>query len=96
MSNHINRLIGPFSQIIPFSGMHLKGPLKDEELLLIKDGGVLVQDGRIVSVGAFEAMAKEYPGASVKKLPNPLYYCPALLIAIHIPVLQVPVPRIMR
>jgi len=59
--------------------MHLKGPLKDEELLLIKDGGVLVQDGRIVSVGAFEAMAKEYPGASVEEITQPAVLLPGFI-----------------
>jgi imidazolonepropionase len=79
MPNQINRLIGPFSQIIPFSGLPIKGPLKDEDLQLIKDGGVLVQDGKIVSVGAFEALAKEYHGAEVEEITQPAVLLPGLI-----------------
>lgn len=73
------RLIGPFSQIIPFSGLPLKGPLKDEDLQLIKDGGVLVQEGKIVSVGAFGTMAKKFPGARVEEITQPAVLLPGFI-----------------
>jgi imidazolonepropionase len=39
-----SRLIGPFSQIITLEGLPLKGPLKDEQLTIISNGGIIVKD----------------------------------------------------
>ena len=50
------KLIGPFSQILPLSGLPLKGALNDEQLLIIKDGGILVDDARIKAVGLFKEL----------------------------------------
>lgn len=55
----MNKLIGPFRQILPFAGLALKGPLADAQLNIIKHGGVLVKDGRIVETGSFEQLYKK-------------------------------------
>ncbi|MEP3628304.1 MAG: imidazolonepropionase [Flavobacteriaceae bacterium] len=49
-------LIGPFTQLLPMSGLPLKGALKDEQLPLIKNGGILVSEENILNVGVFEEM----------------------------------------
>lgn len=49
-------LIGPFSQILPMTDLPLKGALKDEQLNIIKDGGILVSNGIIEAVGPFTAL----------------------------------------
>ncbi len=47
-------LIGPFSQMLPMTGLPLKGALKDEQLPLIANGGIVVSEGKIVAIGVFE------------------------------------------
>jgi imidazolonepropionase len=63
--NKLKKLIGPFIQILPLTGMQLKGALKDDQLKIISNGGVLIDDGLIVSVGDFEILRKEDQSAEI-------------------------------
>jgi imidazolonepropionase len=60
---HINMtkplLIGPFAQLLPMTGLPLKGALKDEQLPIIENGGILVSDGKIRKVGVFEELKSD-------------------------------------
>ena len=47
-------LIGPFKQIIPMSGLALKGPIQDDRLEVWHNAGILIQDGIIQSVAKYE------------------------------------------
>lgn len=47
-------LIGPFTQLLPMTGLPLKGALSDEQLPIVKQGGVLVSEGKVLEVGLFE------------------------------------------
>jgi imidazolonepropionase len=49
-------LIGPFAQIIPMTGLPLKGALQDGQLTIINDGGILVMAGRIALIGNYAEM----------------------------------------
>ncbi|MGV3763919.1 imidazolonepropionase [Parapedobacter sp.] len=62
------KLIGPFSQLITLRGMPLKGPLADDQLELLYGGGIVVDIGRIVAVGRFEDLHKQYPAAEVEEV----------------------------
>ncbi len=73
------RLIGPFTQIIPFSGLPEKGPIKDETLTVIENGGILVQDAKILAIGAFEKLAKEYPEAAFEQIEQPAVLLPGFI-----------------
>ncbi|MCP4975132.1 MAG: imidazolonepropionase [Maribacter sp.] len=50
------KLIGPFKQIIPMTGLSLKGAISDNQLEIIKDGGILIKEGKIRAVGEFTEM----------------------------------------
>jgi len=52
-------LKGPFTQILPLSGMPLKGALRDDQLQVIPNGGILIENGLILAVGNFENLRKE-------------------------------------
>lgn len=69
------KLIGPFSQIIPLTGLPLKGALHDAQLTVIEDGGVVTHEGKIVAVGDYNALRNQYAHA----LPV-LIYGPAVLL----------------
>ncbi len=52
-------LIGPFAQLLPMTGLPLKGALKDEQLPIIERGGILVSEGKIRKVGVFEELKSD-------------------------------------
>ena len=57
MSGH--KLIGPFAQVLPLSGLSLEGSLTDEQLQPISNGGILVSEGKIRKIGAFQNLEAE-------------------------------------
>ncbi|UOE48362.1 imidazolonepropionase [Mucilaginibacter sp. SMC90] len=64
----MKKLIGPFTQIIPLTGLPLKGMLNDEQLHIIINGGVLTEDGIILAVDNFETLRKNYTSAQVEEI----------------------------
>ncbi len=62
------KLIGPFTQILPLSGLPLKGALKDNQLQVIPQGGILIEDGLIVAVGVFSDLRRLYPSAKIQEI----------------------------
>lgn len=60
------QLIGPFTQLLTMAGHDLKGPIKDEQLLILNKGGILVQAGRIIEIGDFDKLVKSNKGFSPK------------------------------
>jgi imidazolonepropionase len=61
-------LHGPFTQILPLTGMPLKGALKDDQLQIISNGGIVVENGLISAVGSFETLRKENPSAQINEI----------------------------
>ncbi|WP_425392859.1 imidazolonepropionase [Ekhidna sp.] len=53
------KLIGPFKEIITLSGASQKGTLGDSNLDIIKNGGVIIEDEKILKVGNFEDLRSE-------------------------------------
>ncbi len=47
------KLIGPFKQIIPMTGLSLKGPITDDQLTIWEDAGILIENGYIHSIGKY-------------------------------------------
>lgn len=66
-------LVGPFAQLLPMSGMPLKGPLPDSGLPVLERAGLLLEGERIIKTGAFEALVPEARalGAAITELPEP-------------------------
>lgn len=62
------KIIGPFAQVVPLCGMPIKGSIPDENLEIVANGGVAVQDGRILAVGDFESLIKAYPSSLVEEI----------------------------
>lgn len=52
-------LISPFRQVITLRNLTKKGSLTDNQLEIITDGGILVENGRIVNVGSFNELKSE-------------------------------------
>jgi len=64
----MKKLIGPFTQMLPLTGLPLKGALKDEQLHLIPNGGVLVEGGLILAVGDFDELRKANPSVFIEEI----------------------------
>src|SRR5690606_11823862 len=62
------KLIGPFSQIITMSGISLKGALKDEELEIIENGGILIENGMILKTGNFNDLKDEFSDSEMEDI----------------------------
>ncbi len=75
----IKRLYGPFSQVIPLQGLPLKGSIREQDVTVIAQGGVVVRDGIIEAVGSFEMLAKDYPEAVVEEMLQPAVLLPGLI-----------------
>lgn len=72
-------LIGPFSQILPMSGLPLKGPLQDKQLPVIEKGGVVITDGLISDMGRFSALRLQYPQCEVHFIDRPMVLLPGFI-----------------
>lgn len=51
-------LIGPVAQLLPLDDLPKRGPIADDQLRIIANGGLLVRDGRVVAVGEFGHLEK--------------------------------------
>jgi imidazolonepropionase len=52
-------LIGPFRQLLPMVHLVERGPLSDEALLPIREGGLLLRGERVYRVGEFDDLRQE-------------------------------------
>ena len=75
----MKKLIGPFTQILPLTGLPLKGALKDEQLRIIANGGVLVESGLIIEVGNFNELRKANPSIQIEEIQSPEVLLPGFI-----------------
>jgi imidazolonepropionase len=73
------KLIGPFKQILTLNSLPLKGALKDEQLEIIVNGGLLVQNGKILKVADFETLRKEFPQAEIEEIVHKMVLMPGFV-----------------
>lgn len=64
-SNNTKKLIGPFRQLLTMRRMDLKGALKDQQLEIINEGGILINGDCVEAVGFFEDLKNEFGGNSI-------------------------------
>ncbi|MGC1516058.1 MAG: imidazolonepropionase [Maribacter sp.] len=58
-------IIGPFKQLVPMTDIPLKGPVKDDALLVIYNGGIVTTGDHILAIGNFEHLKEQYPHAEM-------------------------------
>lgn len=59
-------LYGPFKQLLTMNGLPLKGPLKDEQLEVLTNAGIVVQDGKILDLGSYSDLKNIHPDSEKK------------------------------
>ncbi len=62
------KLIGPFLQIITLDGLSLRGKLSDEELQIINNGGIVVENDKIVDIGLFSELKEKYSSIEIEEI----------------------------
>ncbi|WP_425235730.1 imidazolonepropionase [Ulvibacterium sp.] len=56
----LTKLIGPFRQVVPMTGLPLKGAIPDIKLAVITEAGILVEDNKIHSIKKFSELFKDF------------------------------------
>ncbi|SCA62693.1 Imidazolonepropionase [Chlamydiales bacterium SCGC AG-110-M15] len=54
----MTQLLGPFTQILPMTDLANKGPLNPDGMPIIDNGGIVVDNGHIISVGNYQELSK--------------------------------------
>ncbi|GAB5550795.1 MAG: imidazolonepropionase [Saprospiraceae bacterium] len=58
------KLIGPFRQLLTMANLPDRGPLKDEQLEIIPEAGILIENEKIIAVGSFKVLKQKHPKVS--------------------------------
>lgn len=74
-------LIGPFKQLLPMTGLSLKGPIADEALPILSDAGIMVDNGNIKTIGSFEELRATYKDIQIHELKGDHVCLPGLVDA---------------
>jgi imidazolonepropionase len=72
-------LIGPFSQILPLSALPLKGALRDEQLSVIPNGGIITDNGKIIAIDDFSRLQQQYLQVKVSNIHTPAVLLPGFI-----------------
>ncbi|GMQ27797.1 imidazolonepropionase [Algoriphagus confluentis] len=73
------KLIGPISQVLTLDHLPLKGALKDDQLELIEQAGILIEGEKIFQVGPWEKLIKDFPKAEIHELKGDFVALPGLV-----------------
>ncbi len=81
--DHTPHLIGPFTQLLPMTGLPLKGSLRDTDLPVLPNAGMLLQGGKVLKVGPYDVLRQEAAalGASSTGLGGPAVGIPGMVDA---------------
>ncbi|GAB2495709.1 imidazolonepropionase [Algoriphagus taiwanensis] len=73
------KLIGPIVQVLTLDHIPLKGALKDDQLEIIEHAGILVEDEKILQVGPWEKLIKDFPKAEINELKGDFVAMPGMV-----------------
>lgn len=73
------KLIGPFTQVVTLVNLSLRGKLSDEQLEVIVDGGILVDNHKILKVGKFETLKSENQNIEIEIIEGEQIVLPAFV-----------------
>lgn len=75
------KLIGPFCQLLTMANLPDRGPLKDEQLEIITNGGVVTAGDKIIAIGPFDRLQQQFPKVSIEKNQEDLVALPGWIDA---------------
>ncbi|SDD08109.1 imidazolonepropionase [Algoriphagus faecimaris] len=75
----MKKLIGPISQVLTLDKLFLKGALKDEQLEIIEEAGILINGDKILDVKPWKKLLKTVPEAEKIELGGKLVAIPGFV-----------------
>ncbi|MGI9541619.1 MAG: imidazolonepropionase [Cyclobacteriaceae bacterium] len=75
----MTKLIGPFRQLLSMDQLPLRGPIKDDQLAILNEAGILVNGDQIAMLDDFEALRAAHPTAEVDKMEDNLVVLPGFI-----------------
>ena len=73
------KLIGPITQVLTLDHLPVKGALKDDLLEIIEQAGILMEGEKILQVGNWENLVKQFPEAEMFELKGDFVAMPGLV-----------------
>lgn len=73
------KLIGPITQVVTLNGLPVKGPLKDDQLEIIEQAGILIDGPTILQVGNWEKLHLQFPKEEIIELAGEFVALPGLV-----------------
>jgi imidazolonepropionase len=61
-------LIGPISQLVTLQDLPLRGPISDNDLVVISNAGIAIENGTIVAVDNWDSLLTSFPNANIHAL----------------------------
>ena len=58
----MQKLIGPFKQVLTMNNLPSKGAISDDMLEIIEQGGIVVENDKIIEIGDFQQLNEKYEG----------------------------------
>jgi len=62
------KLVGPFKQLIPMSGIPVRGAISDSELIVVENAGILIENGKIISLGNYTKLLADTKATGIEIL----------------------------
>jgi imidazolonepropionase len=75
----MKKLIGPLRQILTLDQLPLKGALRDEQLEIISEAGILIEGEHIQKVGSWTDLKQEFPEAELHELAGDFVALPGMV-----------------
>ena len=75
----MKKLIGPIRQVLTLDQLPLKGALRDEQLEIVSQAGILVEGAHIVKVGSWAELNQEFPEAEIHELDGDYVALPGMV-----------------
>ncbi len=73
------KLIGPINQVLTLDQLPLKGALRDDQLEIIEQAGILIEGAKIRKIGAWAQMKAEFANAELFELEEDFVAIPGLV-----------------
>ena len=74
-------ILGPIKQLIPLDGLPLTGPIKDDQLQVIPDAGIMIADEVIFKTGDFNDLCKSHPEVQKEEIGRDIVVLPGFIDA---------------
>ena len=73
------KLTGPFTQLLTMRNLPIKGALRDGQLEIIKQGGLVHDQGKILAVGTFAELKQAYKNAEIEHIDHDAVCLPGFI-----------------